>query len=198
MATEPITHSAEPFYAAALEHYFTSFDFMGDPLDIALRKFLMTASLPTETQQIDRVVETFAKRYSECNPGLYSSNDTPYVLAFSLIMLSTDQFNPSNKSKMSKADYVRNTRLDDVAPEILEVRIPAPLCSRWPATDPSALISISTTKSPSRRSSMLKTTANLVCVQITTQAARSLERAPIRPKIAQSLTRIISSHRSVA
>lgn len=115
--------SAEPFFAGALELYFTNFEFLGDPLDIALRKFLMESTLPTETQQIDRVVEAFAKRYSDCNPGLYTSTDTPYVLAFSLIMLSTDHFNPSNKNKMTKGDYLRNTRLDDVAPEVLEVRL---------------------------------------------------------------------------
>lgn len=120
-----LDRSADNLFAKALEIYFSGFDFTGDPLDIALRKFLLEATLPTETQQIDRVVEAFAKRYSECNPGLFASTDTPYVLAFSLIMLSTDHFNPSNKNKMNKADYLRNTRLDDVAPEVLEVGLPA-------------------------------------------------------------------------
>lgn len=48
--------------------------------------------------------------------------DHPYILAFSLIMLHTDAFNKSNKRKMSKADYVKNTRLPGVAPEVLDVR----------------------------------------------------------------------------
>lgn len=80
----------------------------------------MIAALPTETQQIDRVMEAFAVRYARANPGLFASTDTPYVLAFSLVMLSTDQFNPSNKNKMSKADYVRNTKVDGVSAEVLE------------------------------------------------------------------------------
>lgn len=33
----------------------------------------MDLSLPKETQQIDRVMESFAKRYEECNPGLFLS-----------------------------------------------------------------------------------------------------------------------------
>lgn len=81
----------------------------------------MEASLPSETQQIDRVMEAFAIRYNECNPGLFASSDTPYVLAFSLVMLNTDQFNTSNKSKMTRADYVRNTRIEGIAIEVLEV-----------------------------------------------------------------------------
>jgi Sec7-like guanine-nucleotide exchange factor len=48
--------------------------------------------------------------------------DQAYVLAFSLIMLHTDAFNKSNKRKMTKADYVKNTRLPGVPPEVLEVR----------------------------------------------------------------------------
>ncbi|THH02851.1 hypothetical protein EW026_g56 [Hermanssonia centrifuga] len=44
----------------------------------------------------------------------------PYVLAFSLIMLHTDAFNKSNKRKMSKADYVKNTRLPGVPAEVLD------------------------------------------------------------------------------
>ena len=48
--------------------------------------------------------------------------DHPYILAFSLMMLHTDAFNKSNKKKMTKADYVKNTRLTGVPPEVLDVR----------------------------------------------------------------------------
>ncbi|KDE06376.1 hypothetical protein MVLG_03284 [Microbotryum lychnidis-dioicae p1A1 Lamole] len=115
-----LAQSADAFHTEALAAYFARFDFTLDALDIALRKLLMEVSLPTETQQIDRVMEAFAKRYIQCNDGLFESSDTPYVLAFSLVMLSTDQFNPSNKNKMSKADYVRNTKIEGVGMEVLE------------------------------------------------------------------------------
>lgn len=36
-------------------------------------------------------------------------------------MLHTDAFNKSNKRKMTKADYVKNTRLPGVYPEVLDV-----------------------------------------------------------------------------
>jgi hypothetical protein len=134
--------SPEPFYASALKEYLSSFDFTGDPIDIALRKLLMELYLPKETQQIDRVMEAFAQHYHECNCELFPSSgvcfpvffskktrcilnercypDQPYILAFSLIMLHTDAFNKSNKNKMTKADYIRNTRIDGVPSEVLD------------------------------------------------------------------------------
>ena len=52
---------------------------------------------------------------------LTSSIDHPYILAFSLIMLHTDAFNKSNKRKMTKADYIKNTKLVGVPTEVLDV-----------------------------------------------------------------------------
>jgi hypothetical protein len=38
-----------------------------------------------------------------------------------MMMLHTDAFNKHNKNKMSKVDYVRNTRMEGVSPLVLEV-----------------------------------------------------------------------------
>ncbi|KAK4050285.1 hypothetical protein OIV83_003606 [Microbotryomycetes sp. JL201] len=119
-ALQVLASSANSFFAEALKLHLETYNFAADPLDIAIRKFLMDSSLPTEAQQIDRVMEALARRYIDCNPGLFSERDTPYVLAFSFIMLSTDHFNPNNKSKMTRADYVRNTKINDVTNELLE------------------------------------------------------------------------------
>ncbi|KAF9535866.1 hypothetical protein CPB83DRAFT_753632, partial [Crepidotus variabilis] len=104
----------------ALQAYFRQFEFTSLPLDVALRKLLMEVGLPRETQQIDRVIEAFASRYRSCNPNLFISDDHPYILAFSLIMLHTDAFNPSNKRKMTKADYIKNTKLPGIPTEVLD------------------------------------------------------------------------------
>ncbi|KAI9317184.1 hypothetical protein BX666DRAFT_153073 [Dichotomocladium elegans] len=55
-------------------------DFSGLAIDMALsmtnhsyRTLLAKVELPKETQQIDRAVEEFAKRYHECNPDLADS-----------------------------------------------------------------------------------------------------------------------------
>ncbi|CAE7140397.1 unnamed protein product [Rhizoctonia solani] len=115
-----IASKNDAFHSAALALYMRRFNFVLDPLDIALRRLLMDLCLPKETQQIDRVMEAFAKRYTDCNPGLFASEDQAYVLAFSLMMLHTDAFNKNNKNKMTKTDYVRNTRMPGLPPEVLD------------------------------------------------------------------------------
>ncbi|PGH13084.1 hypothetical protein AJ80_06456 [Polytolypa hystricis UAMH7299] len=115
-----LSQSAEEFYAISLRRYMRTFAFFGDPIDMAIRKLLMEAELPKETQQIDRVIQGFADRYHECNPGIFSSPDQAYFIAFSLLILHTDVYNRNNKRKMQKQDYVRNTRGEGVDNEILE------------------------------------------------------------------------------
>ncbi|KAI9512795.1 hypothetical protein F5148DRAFT_645202 [Russula earlei] len=115
-----LASSGESFYANALQTYIDRFEFDGDPLDVALRKLLMDVGLPRETQQIDRVMQAFANRYLVCNPRLFTSDDHPYILAFSLLMLHTDAFNKSNKRKMTKVDYIRNTQRSGIFSEVLE------------------------------------------------------------------------------
>lgn len=56
--------------------FFDSYSFPRDPLDVALRRLLMDIHLPKETQQIDRVMEAFARRYMSCNSDLFSSSGT--------------------------------------------------------------------------------------------------------------------------
>lgn len=73
-----------------------------------------------------------------------SAVDHPYVLAFSLIMLHTDAFNKSNKRKMTKPDYIKNTRLPGVPSEVLDVSGPLPFnCTRLTNFDISAFMTIS-------------------------------------------------------
>lgn len=68
-----LSKSDEDFYKTSLRKYMRSFSFFGDPIDMAIRKLLMQVELPKETQQIDRVLQSFADRYHECNPGIFAS-----------------------------------------------------------------------------------------------------------------------------
>lgn len=108
------------FYRECMALYSAEFDFSMDPIDMALRKFLMYVVLPKEAQQIDRILDAFATRYDECNPGIYADAELAYVVAFSLMILHTDSFNKSNKHKMQKSDYINNTFAEGVSPDILE------------------------------------------------------------------------------
>ncbi|OIW00805.1 hypothetical protein TanjilG_18607 [Lupinus angustifolius] len=94
--------------------YVDSFNFQGMEFDEAIRVFLQGFRLPGEAQKIDRIMEKFAERYCKCNPKAFSSADTAYVLAYSVIMLNTDAHNPMVKNKMSADDFIRNNRgIDD-------------------------------------------------------------------------------------
>ncbi|KAL7942999.1 guanine nucleotide exchange factor [Trichoderma barbatum] len=115
-----LSKGTDAFSIAALRSFMRTFSFFGDPMDMAIRKLLMEAELPKETQQIDRCLQAFANRYHECNPGIYASPDQAYFIAFSLLILHTDVFNKNNKHKMQKTDYLKNTRGEGIFDEILE------------------------------------------------------------------------------
>ncbi|KAL8829270.1 MAG: hypothetical protein Q9191_002101 [Dirinaria sp. TL-2023a] len=115
-----LSKSDDEFLRNALRSYMRGFKFFGDPMDMAIRKLLMEVELPKETQQIDRVLQSFANRYHECNPGVFASTDEAYFIAFSILILHTDAFNKNNKHKMQKPDYCKNARGQGVAEEILE------------------------------------------------------------------------------
>ncbi|KAK3903347.1 hypothetical protein C8A05DRAFT_32929 [Staphylotrichum tortipilum] len=116
-----LSKNTDPFSLSVLRSYMRGFKFFGDPMDMALRKLLMEAELPKETQQIDRFLQAFANRYHECNPGIYSTPDQAYFIAFSLLILHTDVFNKNNKHKMQKTDYLKNTRGEGISEDILGV-----------------------------------------------------------------------------
>ncbi|XP_023635276.1 brefeldin A-inhibited guanine nucleotide-exchange protein 4 isoform X2 [Capsella rubella] len=94
--------------------YVDSFNFAKKDFVEAIRFFLRGFRLPGEAQKIDRIMEKFAEHYWKCNPGSFTSADTAYVLAYSVIMLNTDAHNNMVKDKMTKADFIRNNRgIDD-------------------------------------------------------------------------------------
>lgn len=106
--------------------YLSDFDFKaGETIDMAIRKVLESFRLPGEAQQIDRVVEAFASVYFKsvgCNAS-FASQDATHVLAFSIIMLNTDLYNPQNQRRMTQEEFIRNNRgINDGAdfdPELL-------------------------------------------------------------------------------
>ena len=66
----------------------------------AIKFFLRGFRLPGEAQKIGRIMEKFAERYCKCSPNSFSSADTAYVLAYSVIMLNTDAHNSMVKDKV--------------------------------------------------------------------------------------------------
>ncbi|RXM32899.1 Cytohesin-3 [Acipenser ruthenus] len=76
----------------------------------ALRQFLWSFRLPGEAQKIDRMMEAFASRYCQCNPGVFQSTDTCYVLSFAIIMLNTSLHNPNVRDKPAVERFISMNR----------------------------------------------------------------------------------------
>jgi brefeldin A-inhibited guanine nucleotide-exchange protein len=78
----------------------------------ALRRFLQSFRLPGEAQQIDRFMLKFAERYISGNPNAFANADTAYILAYSVILLNTDQHNEMLRAdkRMTKGEFVTNNR----------------------------------------------------------------------------------------
>ncbi|KAJ2863384.1 hypothetical protein GGH94_003649 [Coemansia aciculifera] len=96
-----------------LDAYMKRFDFCDQPVDFALRQLFQEFHLPAESQQIDRVITSFAGRYHMCNPGLFYSADIVYAYSFAILLLHTDAHNPKVKHKISKAQFVARAKLLD-------------------------------------------------------------------------------------
>ncbi|KAG5248206.1 brefeldin A-inhibited guanine nucleotide-exchange protein [Salix suchowensis] len=104
----------DEFCLRVMHAYVDSFNFKAMDFGEAIRFFLRGFRLPGEAQKIDRIMEKFAERYCKYNPNSFTSADTAYVLAYSVILLNTDAHNSMVKDKMSKADFIRNNRgIDD-------------------------------------------------------------------------------------
>lgn len=96
---------------ATMHAFVDLMDFRGLEFVDALRVFLQAFRLPGESQKIDRYMLKFAERYIAGNPQtIFANADTAYVLAYSTIMLNTDAHNPQVKSRMTKADFIKNNR----------------------------------------------------------------------------------------
>ncbi len=81
-----------------LEAYTTGFDFAHLKFDSALRMFLESFKLPGEAQKIDRIINAFGRHYYAGNEDVFRCADAAYVLAYSVIMLNTDQHNNQVRS----------------------------------------------------------------------------------------------------
>uniref|UniRef100_A0A7N4Q231 Cytohesin 4 n=1 Tax=Sarcophilus harrisii TaxID=9305 RepID=A0A7N4Q231_SARHA len=100
----------DPFNLKILQAFVDLHEFANLHLVQALRQFLWSFRLPGEAQKIDRMMESFAARYCLCNPDVFQSTDTCYVLSFSIIMLNTSLHNPNVRDKPPFERFVSMNR----------------------------------------------------------------------------------------
>ncbi|KAF0038043.1 hypothetical protein F2P81_010917 [Scophthalmus maximus] len=98
-----------------LDELVTLHNFSNQFLPNALREFFRHIHAPEERgEYLETLITKFSHRFCACNPGLVRelglSPDAVYVLCYSLILLSIDLTSPHVKNKMSKREFIRNTR----------------------------------------------------------------------------------------
>ncbi|KAG7484888.1 hypothetical protein MATL_G00055200 [Megalops atlanticus] len=88
--------------------YLCYFDFTGLPLDRALRVFLKAFPLMGETQERERILIHFSRRFCYCNPESPTSEDGIHTLTCALMLLNTDLHGHNIGKKMSCQQFISN------------------------------------------------------------------------------------------
>lgn len=110
-----------------LEAFLDLFDFSGKRVDEALRDLLNSFRLPGESPLIERIVTVFSEKYcANTTPEGIADKDAVLVLTYAIILLNTDQHNPSlnHQKRMTFNDFAKNLRgvngNQDFAPDYLQ------------------------------------------------------------------------------
>ncbi|XP_018942523.2 PH and SEC7 domain-containing protein 2 isoform X2 [Cyprinus carpio] len=96
------------FSQLVASEYLSFFDFTGLSLDRALRNFLKAFPLMGETQERERVLVHFSKRFCHCNPEALTSEDGAHTLTCALMLLNTDLHGHNIGKKMSCQQFISN------------------------------------------------------------------------------------------
>ncbi|XP_048850777.1 PH and SEC7 domain-containing protein 2-like [Brienomyrus brachyistius] len=88
--------------------YLNFFNFTGLSLEQALRTFLKTIALTGETQERERILAHFSRRFFSCNPGSHMSEDGTHALTCALMLLNTDLHGHNIGRKMTCQQFIRN------------------------------------------------------------------------------------------
>uniref|UniRef100_A0A7N8Y624 PH and SEC7 domain-containing protein 1-like n=1 Tax=Mastacembelus armatus TaxID=205130 RepID=A0A7N8Y624_9TELE len=96
------------FSRMVAEEYLSFFNFTGLTLDQALRTFLRQFALMGETQERERVLSHFSRRYLDCNPKVIPSEDAVHTLTCALMLLNTDLHGQNIGKRMSCTQFIGN------------------------------------------------------------------------------------------
>uniref|UniRef100_A0A8C7PKF2 Pleckstrin and Sec7 domain containing 2 n=1 Tax=Oncorhynchus mykiss TaxID=8022 RepID=A0A8C7PKF2_ONCMY len=96
------------FSQLVASEYLSFFDFSGLSLDKALRNFLKAFPLMGETQERERILVHFSKRFCVCNPTALAPDDGAHTLTCALMLLNTDLHGHNIGKKMSCQQFISN------------------------------------------------------------------------------------------
>lgn len=101
-----------PERADVRNYYMSLFDWTGKSVLSAVRGLCDKLYMKAESQQLDRIIDSFADRWCECNPQHgFKSPGVIYTLAYSILLLNTDHHSEDyqGNKKMGRSQYVQQT-----------------------------------------------------------------------------------------
>jgi len=95
------------FSSSTLSSYCNLFDFSGLDFDMSIRVFLSSFQIAGEGQIVDRILDSFAKRFylSHSDKG-FSNAESVHVLSYAWMMLHTSLYNSNVTKKQCLEDFL--------------------------------------------------------------------------------------------
>merc|ERR1719232_319589 len=92
------------FCAKVLSLFLQEFDFAGLRFDKAVRKLVTHLKMPEKRDKVEKIMETFVKRFVKCNPGVKSDGQPESLVKVgcSIIQLNNDIHTRSGAAKTGK------------------------------------------------------------------------------------------------
>ncbi|XP_074784590.1 PH and SEC7 domain-containing protein 4-like isoform X3 [Athene noctua] len=103
-----VSPPSNDFSGMVAQEYLDFFQFGGQTLDQALRSFLQALVLTGETQERERILGHFSRRYHRCNPGTFPSPDAVHSLTCAIMLLNTDLHGQRLGRAMTSTEFVAN------------------------------------------------------------------------------------------
>lgn len=126
--------------------YLDLFDWTDLSVLAAVRDLCERLYMKAESQQLDRIVDSFADRWCECNPlHAFGNPSVIYTLAYSILLLNTDHHSEEYAAgkKMPRSQYVQST-LDAMRTLALDGKLEFP-------RDPLAKVDPAARNAPSKK-----------------------------------------------
>ncbi|KAL8664134.1 MAG: hypothetical protein Q9202_003318 [Teloschistes flavicans] len=180
---------AGPDRARLRRAYMELFDWQNLNILTALRDLCGRLLLKGETQQVDRILDSFSSRWCACNPNHgFKATDVVHTICYSILLLNTDLYMADIEQKMTRPQFIKNTLPTvrrvavDAAPDAFESKRASTLPSRnW-------------AESPSRRSRSLSRPRSSSEARRSYEGRRPSYRLSTRPS--DQATQVLRSSRS--
>ncbi|RDA92759.1 hypothetical protein CP533_1417 [Ophiocordyceps camponoti-saundersi (nom. inval.)] len=99
-----------PVRQRTLQAYMELHDFKNKGILTSLRDVCGRLVLRAETQQVDRILVAFSKRWCSCNPRHgFKATDVVHTICYSVMLLNTDLHVADIDQKMTRSQFVKNT-----------------------------------------------------------------------------------------